>query len=197
MKTILKTGYWKIISLFYRDAASAIHLRDIARKSKLNENSATRFLKQLEKEEILQAKKDGNLKKYTIQKNKKTFLIFTMLNMERYQRLPSITKNAIEYFMKTLQEKPIITVLFGSTAKGNYTNESDIDLLLITNRKIDTEEAENYAEAQTAMKINCVQIKYSEFLQEIKMKEEKLIQSAIKTGYPLTNQITYYEEILR
>ena len=39
-------------------------MRDIARKTELNENSATRFLKQLEEEGALVSKREGNLKKY-------------------------------------------------------------------------------------------------------------------------------------
>lgn len=197
METILKSGYEKIIALYYGDACANIHLRNIARQTGLNENSATRFLKQLERQSILQSKKEGNLKKYFIQRNKKTFLVFTLFNLERYERLPKRTKNAIEYFIKIVDEKPVITVLFGSTAKGRYTRESDIDLLLIVNKRINTEKAEDYAEAQTAMKINCIQIKYNEFVQELKTKNDKVIQSAIKTGYPITNQILYYEEVLR
>lgn len=197
METLLKPGYGKITALFYKNPAAEIHLRDIARKTRLNENSATRFLKKLEQEAILSAKKDGNLKKYTIQKNKKTFLLFTIFSLKKYEQLPSRIKNAINYFAETLQEKPIIITLFGSTAKENYTQESDLDLLLITNKKINTETAENNAEAQTAVKINCIQAKYRAFLREIKIKEDKLLQSAIKTGYPLTNHLLYYEEILK
>ena len=48
MKTILKEGYEKILRLFYSQKDARIHLREIARRTKLNENSVFRFLKQLE-----------------------------------------------------------------------------------------------------------------------------------------------------
>ncbi|MBD3361429.1 hypothetical protein GF358_01425 [Candidatus Woesearchaeota archaeon] len=197
MATILKEGYAKIMRLFYTALDTGIHLREIARKAKLNENSATRFLQQMEKQAIISSKKEGNLKKYQIQKNKKTFLIFSLFSIEKYEHLPELTKKAIHTFLENLEKKPIITILFGSTAKENYTASSDIDLLLIVNTKINTEKAENYSEAQTSKKINTVQIRYPAFIQEIKTKNDKLIQSAINTGYPLTNPILYYEEILK
>ena len=45
METILKKGMQKILYLFYENRNAAIHLREIVRKTGLNENSASRFLK--------------------------------------------------------------------------------------------------------------------------------------------------------
>src|SRR3989344_2854600 len=75
MVTILKTGYDKIMRLFYKDKSLSLHLREIARQTKLHGPSATRFLGSLEKDGILKSKKDGNLKKYSLIKNKPAYLI--------------------------------------------------------------------------------------------------------------------------
>lgn len=197
MKTILKTGYKKIINLFYADKFAKIHLRDIARKTKLNENSVSRFLNQLQKDQILKSEKDGNLKKYSIKMNSLAFSIFMVFDIQRFNKLPSIRKNAIKYFLKKLENQPIIILLFGSTAKFNFTKKSDIDILLIVNQKIKINDAENYAESQTGLKINCFQINYKNFINELKIKEDNVIQSAINSGYPLTNHLKYYLEVLK
>ncbi|MFH1065481.1 MAG: nucleotidyltransferase domain-containing protein [Nanoarchaeota archaeon] len=195
METIIKPGVWKIMLLFYGNQGARLHLRDIARKTGLNENSTSRFLGQMEKSGIFASEKDGNLKKYSLKKNSKVFILLAMLDLERFNRLPSIRRNAINYFLAALEEKPLIAALFGSTAKGICTKDSDLDLLLIVNRKIKTEEAEKQAEAQTAIKISPVQITYSNFARELKLKEDYVIQSALNTGYPLTNHIIYYEAV--
>jgi len=195
MKTVLKEGYERIIRIFYSNKNIKMHLREIARKAKMNENSAFRFLKQLENEKILIPRKDGNLKKYEIVKNDITYYMLTYFDITNLNSLPSIRRNAIAYFMQGLDEKPIFAVLFGSTAKNTFSEDSDIDLLLIVNKRINTEKAEDYADSLTAIKIKCLQIKFNEFEKELKLKEDKVVQSALNTGYPITNHIEYYRMI--
>jgi len=195
METILKEGYEKILSIFYTDKSARIHLRDIARKAKLNENSTSRFLNKLEKEKILTSRKEGNLKKYWLTNNDIVYLVLTHFDVIKFNNLPRIKKNAIIYFLQEIKEKPLITILFGSTAKCISSEKSDIDLLLIVNKKVNTKEAEEYVDSQTATKINCIQITLDDFKKELKLKNDKVIQSAIKTGYPITNHIEYYRGI--
>lgn len=196
MVTMIQTGHSKILRLFYEDKKLSFHLRDIARKTKLYPNSVTRFLNQLEKEGILASQKDGNLKKYRIKKSEKLSNIFTSFDIERLNKLPLARRRAINYFLDKLQEKPVISLLFGSTAKETFRKDSDIDLLLIVNKKIDVDKAKDYVDSQVGIKINCFQITYEEFKKEIKLKEDKVIQSALNTGYPIFNQMLFYEVYL-
>jgi predicted nucleotidyltransferase len=196
MITLWKTGFSKILNLFYEDKNLSIHLREIARKTKLHEPSVTKFLNQLEKEKILKSKKEANLKKYYINKSKTTFLAFQTFDVEKLEKLPSIRKDAIKIYLNSLKEKPVFAILFGSTAKENYKDDSDIDILIITNNIISTKEAEKEVDALTAIKVSSFQMKYSDFLTELKMKEDKIVQSAIFSGYPLINHLEYYQIIL-
>ncbi|MDP2924872.1 MAG: nucleotidyltransferase domain-containing protein [Nanoarchaeota archaeon] len=196
MSTMLKTGQSKILKLFYEDKKSSFHLREISRKTKLYPNSITRFLNQLEKEGILTSQKDGNLKKYKIKKSEKLSNIFVSFDIERLSKLPLARRRAINYFLDKLQEKPIIALLFGSTAKETFRKDSDIDLFLIVNKKIDVDTSKDYVDAQLGIKVNCFQITYEDFKKEIKLKEDKVIQSALNTGYPIFNQMLFYEVYL-
>ncbi|OYT31192.1 hypothetical protein B6U93_04025 [Candidatus Woesearchaeota archaeon ex4484_78] len=193
MITILKSGYWKIMQLFYKDKIARLHLREIARQTKFHEPSVSRFLSSLEKDQILKSEKDGNLKKYSIKKGLRTYFIFEAFDLDRFEKIPSIRRNAIKTYLDNLPEKPVFAVLFGSTAKGTFKKDSDIDILIITNKKISAEKAEKETDALTAMKISTFQMTYKDFLTELKMKEDKVVQSAINSGYPLINHIQYYE----
>ena len=196
MVTIVKSGHNKILRLFYENKKASVHLREIARKTRLYANSATRFLDQLEKEGLIASQKDGNLKKYSIIKSEKLNNIFASFDIERLNNLPLARKRAISYFLDKLPERPVMVVLFGSTAKETFRKDSDIDLILVVNRKIDLGKAKDYVDAQEGIKINCFQITYEEFLKEVKLKEDKVIQSALNTGYPIFNQMLFYEVYL-
>lgn len=193
MITILKSGFWKIMQRFYKDKNAKLHLREIARQTKLHEPSVTRFLQSLEKEQILKSEKEGNLKRYSLKRTTRAYFVLELFDIERFEKLPAIRKNAIQTFLNKLPEKPVFAVLFGSTAKGTYKEDSDIDILLITNNQISAKEAEKEADSLTAIKISTFQIKYNDFLIELKMKEDKVVQSALQSGYPLINHIQYYE----
>lgn len=197
METLFKEGPKKIMGLFYKEKNRKIHLRQIARETELNENSVTRFLSMLERGSILKSEKEGNLKKYSIQKNKEVCALFTLFDIKKYERLPGRRKRAITYFIEELVEKPIIVIVFGSTAKEKYSDNSDIDLLLIVNKKISVEKAESSAEAQTGIRVSSIQMGYGQFRKELKIKEDHVIASAVFSGYPVTNHITYYEEVLQ
>lgn len=193
MISYIKRQHWKILKIFYENKTQKFHLREIARRAKLHEPSATKFLKELEKDSILKSEKDGNQKKYHLIFNFRTFGMFQIFDLERLNELPNIRKNAIKYFMKELKDKPISMLLFGSTAKKTFNADSDIDILLITNSKTDTKDAEKNTEALTGIKVSVFQIDLDSFSREIKLKEDPVIQSAISTGYPIHNNIYYYE----
>ena len=192
MITIIKPAFLRILAIFYNEKSKKIHLREIARVAGLYGPSVTRCLKLLEHAGFLSSELEGNLKKYAIRKNNKTYLVFESFDIERFEKLPNIRKNAINTYLENLPEKPIIAMVFGSTAKEAYSEASDVDILLIVNKKIRTKEAEKEADALTSIRISTFQITYKGFIMELKLKRDPVIQSAIQTGYPLTNHILYY-----
>lgn len=190
MKTIIKKQYWNILNVFYKNKNKPIHLREISRIINLKESPLSRHLNILLKEKILTSEIDGNLKKFKI-KNKKQ--IFTIFDNQKFEDLPFIRKSSINFYIKQLKNKPILIILFGSTAKETFKDDSDIDIITVFNKKTNNDDAINYSEAQTGIKINEFQLTYNEFIKEIKMKQDNVIQSGIETGYPIYNHLFFYE----
>jgi predicted nucleotidyltransferase len=95
-----------------------------------------------------------------------------------------------------LSELPLIVILFGSTAKENFNDNSDIDLFLVVNKKIDDQKAKDSSESQTGIEINTFQINLEDFELEIKLKKDNLFQTAIKTGYPIENPELFYQKVI-
>ena len=192
IRTIARTQYWSILKLFYTNHNTPLHLRDISRKINLRESATSRHLNALEKTNILKSQKEANLKKYNL-KNQAIPEIFSLFDIERLEALPLLRINTIRFYINTLKEKPIFVILFGSTAKGHFRDDSDIDVISIFNKKTDTTEAIKYAEAQTGMKLSEFQLSYPQFIKELKLKQDNVIQAGIETGYPIYNQIYFYE----
>ena len=197
MITLIKPGYKKIMHLFYNDKTKSLHLREISRQTGIHPPSTTRFLEELKKRQILKSKKLANLKLFSLNKNKKTFYLLQIFDLEKLEKLPNIRIKAINLFLTELTTKPIFAILFGSTAKNTFKKESDIDILLVTNQKIKTKKAKNEVDAQTAIDINCFQLNFKDFMLDLKLKQDRVLQSAIETGFPLINHIQYYETIFK
>jgi predicted nucleotidyltransferase len=193
MTTLLKLGMKKILQIFYKRQNDKIHLRELARETDMYGQGISRYLNELEKNNILKSEKIGNLKQYSLLKNPQVYSLLTLFDIEKTQKLPLLRKNAISTYINALPHPPIFAIVFGSTAKNNYNDESDIDVLIITHTKIDASKAEKEADALCAMKISTFQITFEKFIKELTFKEDKVIQSALETGYPVLNQIRYYE----
>ena len=89
--------------------------------------------------------------------------------------------------------KIIKLIEFGSTAKHTYKDDSDIDIIEVYNRKTTNSKAAKYVETQTGMRLSMFQMTYNDFIKELKMKEDHVIQSGINTGFPVYNNKYFYE----
>ncbi len=193
MVTVLKSGIYKILHVFYKRRNEKIHLRELARETKMSVQGVSRYLSELEKNKILKSEKLGNLKQYSLLQNQEVYSLLAMFDVEKTQALSLLRKSAIRTYINVLPFPPVFAIIFGSTAKGTYREESDIDILLVTHKKMDVRKAEKEADALNSMNISTFQISFEEFKKELRMKEDKVVQSAIATGYPVFNQQYYYE----
>ena len=92
-------------------------------------------------------------------------------------------KLLLENFIKSLNPESIITAaLFGSYAKNNATKESDIDILVVTRRKINIDKATKESYARYGKEINAVMMTPSEFKRQ---KGKEIIKEVITNHYVL------------
>lgn len=136
---------------------------------------------------ILNKEKNKSNTFYSINyENQFTLILLQLININKFQNLPFDRRNAIMELIKN--SKPTMSVLFGSTAKGNFKKNSDIDILLVYNFKtknIDVDIGSKYG-----IRINAVILKFS----EINVKNST-IKHIFKTGYPITGHMYFYEVI--
>ena len=127
-----------IAEYFFINPNAKLRVREIERMLKLPLPSVIRYCKELEKEGILSVIKTGSVIFYTADWGNEKYHLEKKLN-----NLRSIYESGIiKYLKQELSNPPI--VLFGSFAKGEDTEESDIDLYIETpsKKKVETEKFE-------------------------------------------------------
>lgn len=195
-----------ILRYFYEHKAHGTgYVRQIKRYSKLSEHTLLKYLGVLENKKIIQARKQGNLKIFEINlKNPLVKIFFGYFDILRVENLEYRRKRAIQEFLLKIKDikLPYFILLFGSTAKGNYTKTSDIDLILIYDKydKITKNEIEELIKriyAETGLKINFLLMNLDEFIKERDNKENYALQDALQTGYPILGNDLFYEIVLR
>ncbi|MEK6941179.1 MAG: nucleotidyltransferase domain-containing protein [Nanoarchaeota archaeon] len=153
-----------------------IHLRELARIVKTSYNNTVRNINLLEKQSIIKKEKDANLVKIKLKNHSLTIAYIKQTHTEKLLSLPKKISNAINDFLKELEEKPLIALIFGSYAKGNYTKESDIDILLVfqnVTKQINIENTAKRISMRTNTKINPVYVNYREFEKNFLNKEHE------------------------
>jgi predicted nucleotidyltransferase len=153
----------EILELIY--TRQNIHKREMSKKLKIGMPSINYAVKKMNK--LFINKKEGNLIKYRLNYSNKdlTQYLYSVEN-SRLKKLQPKIKIAINEFLEELKEKPIIATIFGSYARGDFDENSDIDILLVYNKVEDTQAIENTAKKislNTNVIINPVYIDYISF----------------------------------
>jgi len=158
------------------------HMRAIAQLLNINHMTISRKIKQLEKENILDFNEEGKNKVYFL---KKTIETEEFLKIIEHNKLIQIIKKypRLRKIVEIIKSKNIeLAIIFGSYAKGNINEQSDIDIYInSTDRKLKKELE------LTDSKLN---IKLGEF-----NKENLLIKEIIKNNIIIKGVEKYYELI--
>lgn len=110
-----------ILMIFFSSPEEELYQADIVKRSNHSKMTVIKWLNFLESYHVLKVAKKGNLKYYSI--NKENPII---------KQLKSLTNTMNVYeFAEQLSGKGLEIYLFGSSARGEDTEQSDIDVLII------------------------------------------------------------------
>ncbi len=160
-----------------------IHLRELSKEIKVPHSTLSRRLQELRKHSIIDYKLEGKNKTYFLKKNFATQKAAIMA--ENYKCVKMLHKYPIlnPIFQDVLEKnKSSMILLFGSYAKGNPKDNSDIDIYL---------ETTNPKEKETLQKINdLLSIKIGKL-----NPDDLLIKEIIKNHVIIKGAEEYYEKI--
>ncbi|MEM0118759.1 MAG: nucleotidyltransferase domain-containing protein [Conexivisphaerales archaeon] len=128
----------RILGLYLNDYSKALHVRQISREIGIDVKSVLIQLQKLEKMNILTSTMQGRNREYRLNLANSIALYYIIM-AENFVSIRYLLENflikKVAKEMSRLLYDPIL--LFGSFAKGQATEDSDIDLFIITDRKIE------------------------------------------------------------
>ena len=120
---VQKNQKWnKILDVLYHNPNKGLTVRQLAKQAKLPVTTTQRYLEQLQHQGIINKDHTLHITPYT-KFHKATFMIDKLF-----------TCGLIDELKKILT--PTTIILFGGVRKGEYDQESDIDLFIATTKKI-------------------------------------------------------------
>ncbi len=168
-----------------------IHKRELSRRLKLGMPSIDYGLKKINK--LIKQEKSGNQINYFLDYSRKEITpCLNAIEHSRFEKLPTKISLAVNDFLKELSEKPIMALIFGSYASGDYTKDSDIDILLVFQKIEYSKKIENIANKismKTNTQLSPVYLNYKEFKESFhdatkdffkKLKKDKIILIGIE-----------------
>ena len=163
-----------------------IHKRELSKRLKLGMPSIDYALEKISK--LVKKQKSGNqIKHFLDYSNEGLSPTLSIIEFLRIEELPAKIRLSIRDFLKELEDKPLLAIIFGSYANASYTKDSDIDILLVFQKIEDTKRIENRAKKvsmKTNTQLNPVYLDYNSFKESFhnptkeffkKLKKDKII----------------------
>lgn len=198
-RELLGKGREKIIEVFYKNRNREVYFRELMRQSGLTQSSTLKHLRFLEQIDLVTSKKKMSNTFYKLNKdNELIYAVLSYFDNKFFNLLPSLKKRAISYFLEKIETKPLIALIFGSTAKGTSNKESDIDLLLIFNKEeLQDDKIKKDIKSLTSIAIHPFVISLEYFKEQLLKGEDSTILDAINTGFVIIGHYYLYKEVLK
>ncbi len=181
----------KVYLAYFQSKKDKLYFNEIKELSQLSDSSLTNTLNKLVNNQILTKEVTKSNTYYKIN-NKSIFALkFSELALNQLNNLNINIKNPLRNFLKNISKEIYTIILFGSASKNQTTKDSDIDLLIVSN-KIDLTKHKKEAELTSKYPISLFQCNLQQFIQN---KDDVIIQ-ARKTGFPIYKEQNFYEVIL-
>jgi|SRR3989344_7875730 len=126
-----------VLSLYLKDYSKKFYLREISRLTKVPLKNTYVILNELEKDNIIKSQLVGKNKYFYLNLDN-IEVKYLILNSEIYKTVIFIKKYPhFTGFLKELDDPEACIVIFGSFAKFSVDKDSDLDLLIISDKKIE------------------------------------------------------------
>lgn len=120
----------KILNQIFENPTYSFHIRELARITKLNPNTIINITQKLKKEGIIIKKRNKNLVEI-----KANIEYIKFIREKRVFNLKQLYDSGLVDFLIDFYNEPESIIVLGSYSRGEDIERSDIDIVIITNKK--------------------------------------------------------------
>lgn len=130
MESLFASNAWKILSMFFNQPRKKKYVKEVARELKISTGSASVLLKELAASGYLLKQKQGMELFYSLRNDdpvvKKLRTAYFLTKLQQFNFVESILK---------IDSYATVIAVYGSYVSGNYDEASDLDLLILSNKR--------------------------------------------------------------
>ena len=182
----------KICKAFFEEREKKLYYSQLKELTILSHSSLQNILQKLVNGGVLIEEKTKSNKFYSIKNKKLMSLKFSELALEKFKELNLGVRVPLMNFLENIPKEIYCIILFGSASRKEETEKSDIDLLIISNKKTNIENNKKAGDLISRYPLSIFECNVKDF---IKNQDDIIIQS-IKTGFPIYKEQNFYEAIL-
>ena len=124
-----KYNRYKLLKIFLDYPTESFRLRELSRMSKISPVSVINYLKEFEKEELIRKYEKRGIPFYVAERDNEKFILYKKISII-YEMNES---GLVDFLWNTLSPEAVI--LYGSHAKGEAVEDSDLDIFIIGKEK--------------------------------------------------------------
>lgn len=170
---------WKLLKIFLNNPDKSFYTKEISRNTGLGSGTVNNFLKNIYKDNILKKEIVGNVHLYQLNNEseiaKQMKILNIIIELEKAKFVEEFTKD---------DDTIISIILYGSYANGEYDSKSDIDVLLLADKKKQFTNSIQKLERKTKKTIS-IQILTIADWQKLKEKDKIFYESILQNHFIL------------
>lgn len=185
----------KILSLFTRDYARSISIREITQELKINYSHAFKRVKKLVNDKILLQRKQGQVNHISINiRNIDTIQLISFVEEQESKKLNNTTLRLL--IKEVIKIDPLGCLgLFGSRVTKKATKESDWDIFIIAQNKKIKQMRKIVSKFPHITNIHLEVISIEEFQKSLFSPEETVVKHIIRNKLIIYNPHVFYNII--
>lgn len=179
----------KVFKAFYDTKERKLYYNQIKEITHLSHSSLQNALEKLLQQKAVSEEKTKAHTFYAIHDKKLFALKFSENSLRAFNNLNHGVKSPLRNFLERLPQEIFTIILFGSASRREEQKESDIDLLVVTNERIDLEQQKKEAEATSRYPLSLFQCNIKQFIDN----KDPVIVQARNTGFPIYKEQNFFE----